>query len=455
MAGAGQGRWMRRRIVGAAAVVALLVAGTTAVALAARSSSESPVTAAAGPPPSTEPPPSTSTTRATTTTTAPVCDRRPGLDAAGAALPAPWARRVFAALSDPAWSGVERSISIWVEGHGEIVAVEPDLALLPASNEKVLTAVGARLLLDPAARFHTEVRISGADLVLVAGGDPSLRTTGPHSLGALAAQVRAAGIAEVATVQVDASRFEPATTARGWQDWQVPTYVGPMSALVVDDNRSRSDAAYLADPALGNGEAFVAALRSAGVRVGGGVTHGVSAPSMPVVAALDSPTVAELSHDMLLRSDNEIAESLVRTIGDGRTELGTDRIAAALAPWCLHLGGDVADGSGLSREDRRSARDWRRVLQVALEQPWATDVWSGLPVAGRTGTLSGRLTGPATNGNVTAKTGTIIGGSALSGYATTADGRRVVFSIVVNGEPAAAARAVGAIDRLVAAVVGS
>ena len=255
-------------------------------------------------------------------------------------------------------------------------------------------------------------------------------------------------------MQVDARRFEPATTARGWQDWQVPTYVGPMSALAVDDNRGRTDRAYLADPALGNGEAFAASLRAAGVRVGGAVTHGTALAGAPVVAALESSTVAELSDDMLLRSDNEIAESLVRLIGDGRTEAGAARIGAALSTWCLHLGGDVADGSGLSREDRRSARDLRHVLQVAREQPWADDVWSDLPGAGTSGTLRGRLTGATTRGNVTAKTGTIIGGVALSGYATTVDGRAVVFSVIVNGEPAAPARATAAVDRLVTAAVG-
>ena len=179
---------------------------------------------------------------------------------------------------------MQRSISVWVEGYGEIVAVEPDLALLPASNEKVLTAIGSRLLLDPAGRFRTEVRAVGDRLVLVADGDPTLRSRGVHSLAALARQVQAAGVSQVAGVVVDTSRFELATTARGWQDWQVPTYVGPMSALMVDDNRGRTDASYLADPALGNAEAFATALRSAGVRVDGAATHGRADPSAPVVA---------------------------------------------------------------------------------------------------------------------------------------------------------------------------
>jgi D-alanyl-D-alanine carboxypeptidase/D-alanyl-D-alanine-endopeptidase (penicillin-binding protein 4) len=397
----------------------------------------------------------TASTAVTSTTTSapPVCDQRPQLDARVEEPPADWVNRLTAALADPAWGDVQHSISVWVDGYGEVAAVDPDLALLPASNEKLLTALGARLLLDPDARFRTEVRHDGDHLVLVAGGDPSLRTRGAHSLPALADQVRAAGVQRVAAVHVDASRFDPATTARGWQDWQMPAYVGPMSAFMVDDNRGRADGAYLADPALGNAEAFVAALRAVGVAVDGPVRHGVAGTTAPVVAVVDSPTTAELTHDMLLRSDNEIAEALVRQIGAGSTDAGLARMATALEPWCLHLTGAAGDGSGLSRDNWRSAREWRRLLQVAIGQPWAGDLWSGLPVAGRTGTLGGRLAGPTTNGKVWAKTGSIIGGSALSGYAVTPDGRQVVFSVVVNGEPGAASRAVAAIDRLVATVV--
>ncbi|MCD9624287.1 D-alanyl-D-alanine carboxypeptidase/D-alanyl-D-alanine endopeptidase [Rhabdothermincola salaria] len=400
--------------------------------------------------PTSAPVPSTTTT----TPPPPVCDRRPALDAGTESVPAELQARVDAALAHPAWSGLDRSISVWVEGYGEVVAVEPDRALLPASNQKLFTALGAHLLLDPQGRFRTEVRQTDDRLVLVAGGDPTLRSAGPHSLSALAAQVRAAGVATAAAMVVDASHFEASTTARGWQDWQVPIYVGPMSALVVDDNRTRTDAAYLADPALGNATAFAARLGTAGVGVEPVVVHGEAQPTDPVVAALESPTFGELTRTMLVRSDNEVAESLLREIGAGSTDEGLARIAAALEPWCLHLAGAGGDGSGLSRANLRSAREWRRLLQVAAVQPWGPTFVGQLPVAGVSGTLSGRLRGPATHGSVRAKTGSIIGGSALSGYATTSDGRTAVFSVVVNGEPGVAQGSVTAIDRLVAAVVG-
>jgi D-alanyl-D-alanine carboxypeptidase/D-alanyl-D-alanine-endopeptidase (penicillin-binding protein 4) len=174
----------------------------------------------------------------------------------------------------------------------------------------------------------------------------------------------------------------------------------------------------------------------------------------PVVAALVSAPVPELVADMLTRSDNEIAEALLREMGGGPTAVGATAVDTALRSWCLHLDGVTSDGSGLSRADGRSARDLRRLLQVATEQEWSEQLLAGLPVAGRSGTLARRLRGASTEGNVRAKTGTIIGGSSLSGYATTSDGRALVFSVLVNAEPSVVAGATPAIDRLVAAAVG-
>jgi D-alanyl-D-alanine carboxypeptidase/D-alanyl-D-alanine-endopeptidase (penicillin-binding protein 4) len=93
------------------------------------------------------------------------------------------------------------------------------------------------------------------------------------------------------------------------------------------------------------------------------------------------------------------------------------------------------------------------MLQAARGQPWWPVLAEGLPVAGRSGTLAGRFRGTPAEANVRAKTGTIIGGTALAGYGTTARGRPMVFSVVVNG--AGAENAAGAVDRLVASVVAT
>ncbi len=141
-----------------------------------------------------------------------------------------------------------------------------------------------------------------------------------------------------------------------------------------------------------------------------------------VVATLRSAPVSALVADMLTRSDNETDEALLREAGDGSTATGITAVDS--------------------------------VLQAVAAAPWGNELRAGLPVAGRTGTLAGRLGGQTTRGNVTAKTGSIIGGQALSGYATTAEGREMVFSIIVNGDAVSARAARPAIDALVTAAVG-
>jgi D-alanyl-D-alanine carboxypeptidase/D-alanyl-D-alanine-endopeptidase (penicillin-binding protein 4) len=149
------------------------------------------------------------------------------------------------------------------------------------------------------------------------------------------------------------------------------------------------------------------------------------------------------------------AEELLREVGrstgaPGSTPGGLQTTRAALAPLCVPIAGTDDDGSGLSRANGRSAREWRQLLQAARTRPWWPQLNDSLPVAGRTGTLASRFLGSPAEGSVRAKTGTIIGGIALSGYGTTTGGRGVVFSVLVNGDGSGAAQA--PLDELIAAV---
>jgi D-alanyl-D-alanine carboxypeptidase/D-alanyl-D-alanine-endopeptidase (penicillin-binding protein 4) len=270
-------------------------------------------------------------------------------------------------------------------------------------------------------------------------------------------QVHDAGIQRVTgSLVVDASSQEAATAAAGWQDWQIPTYAGPLSAFTVEDNRYRIDDEYLVAPALGNGVALRDALARRGVVVDGPVLEGTATTDAQVVASTASPTFAALVAEMMLRSDNEIAEMLVREVarratGEGSTAVGVRVIEQWIEDsLCLRLRGRSADGSGLSRADFRSARELRTILQAALATPWGAELDAALPVAGRSGTLARRFHGTAAAGNLRAKTGSIIGGRALTGHLRSAGGRHVVFSVVVNGEASGAA--LGAIDALIVAL---
>jgi D-alanyl-D-alanine carboxypeptidase/D-alanyl-D-alanine-endopeptidase (penicillin-binding protein 4) len=390
------------------------------------------------------------------TTTAP-CTPDPALAAPSAPAPPDLAAAVQRFTTAPGVTANRFGLSIWVDGLGEVGAHEPDLALFPASNQKLLTAMGVLAVLGPDARFTTEVQSApDGSLVITAGGDPSLTMRGPHSLDALAAQVRAAGITVVpGPLVVDESRHDAMRRAAGWQDWQFPTYAGPLSALMVDRNRYRNDPAFLADPGIAHGELLRGALAAHGVRVAGPTVHGVAPEGSAVVASLTSAPASALLTDTLLRSDNMAAEELLKEVGrsggtPGSTHGGLAATRAALEPLCVPLTGTDDDGSGLSRANGRSAREWRLLLQAARTAPWWPQLHAALPIAGRSGTLASRFRGTPAEGSVHAKTGTIIGGIALSGYGTTAGGRGFVFSVLVNGDNSGAAA--GPLDALVTAV---
>ncbi len=52
------------------------------------------------------------------------------------------------------------SVSVWIDGLGEVLTRDPDVALAPASNQKLLTAMGALAVLGPDARLATEVKLA-------------------------------------------------------------------------------------------------------------------------------------------------------------------------------------------------------------------------------------------------------------------------------------------------------
>ena len=370
-----------------------------------------------------------------------------------------------ARLADPRLAGLQVGLSVWVDGLGQVAARDADLPLLPASNQKLVTAMGVLAQVPIAETLVTEVRATGAqegarlvgDLILVGGGDPTLTTRGPHSLDALAVAVRARGITHVAGVlMADETRYDSLRGAGGWLPEHVPVFIGPLSALVVDRNQHRGDPAYAADPVPGNLLRFRHALARQGVSVAGGSVARPTPAGAVTLAARASPPIGTLVTDMLVRSDNLAAELLVKELGRrvrgvGSTVEGLAAAEATLARLGVQLAGHSADGSGLSRADRRSAREFQELLRAALSQPWGNYLLESLPLAGRTGTLARRLRGTAAEANVRAKTGWIDEGRALSGYLTTAGGRRAVFSLVVNGTTPGSP-VVGAIDDLVATV---
>ncbi len=362
--------------------------------------------------------------------------------------------RLDAVLADPDLRGMLVSATVWVDGVGEIYARSPDAELIPASNQKLLTAAGALTLLAPTHTLNTRFLIDPTgNAYLRAGGDPTLRR---GHIDEMARQLAAAGITSVADLVIDTTRHERRSSLPGWEHLERNQY-GPLSALMIDDNRYRTDAAFHADPDPFNGTVVRAALAAAGVTVTGSVRVGPTPPAATLSVDRPSPTVAELVDTMLESSDNEIAEALLREIdaangGAGSSAGGAARAAAAIATLGVDAG-DNADGSGLSYQDRHSSRQLVQLLVALRAGAIGDEIAAGLPIAARTGTLASRLRTPTTYGNVRAKTGTLDVSRALSGYLELSDGTDVVFSIMVNATTTSAARPV--IDEWVETIASS
>jgi len=96
----------------------------------------------------------------------------------------------------------------------------------------------------------------------------------------------------------------------------------------------------------------------------------------------------------------------------------------------------IADGSGMSRENRVTARLMARWLEAMSQEPVAPIYYESLPIAGEEGTLRKRFRNNALEGEVRAKSGYLSGVSCLSGYVMGADNTPVaVFSVLVNDIP--------------------
>jgi serine-type D-Ala-D-Ala carboxypeptidase/endopeptidase (penicillin-binding protein 4) len=111
------------------------------------------------------------------------------------------------------------------------------------------------------------------------------------------------------------------------------------------------------------------------------------------------------------------------------------------------------DGSGLSRRNLVTPAAVVRLLVFASRQPWGPAFEESLPLSGTDGSLQDRFVKTSAIGQVHAKTGTLSHVNALSGYARTLGGRRLVFSIFCNNHNLPSSKTLAAIDEIVGLLV--
>jgi D-alanyl-D-alanine carboxypeptidase/D-alanyl-D-alanine-endopeptidase (penicillin-binding protein 4) len=133
-------------------------------------------------------------------------------------------------------------------------------------------------------------------------------------------------------------------------------------------------------------------------------------------------------------SHNFTAEVLLRQAAD---QWDVRAASAAAHRWMQQQGIPVqglrvADGSGLSRNNRVSSQTIAALLMRMDQHPYAAYYQASMAIAGQRGTLRNYFIGSPIQGKFWGKTGTISGVRSISGILQTADGPRYV-SMISNG----------------------
>jgi D-alanyl-D-alanine carboxypeptidase/D-alanyl-D-alanine-endopeptidase (penicillin-binding protein 4) len=206
------------------------------------------------------------------------------------------------------------------------------------------------------------------------------------------------------------------------------------------------------DPSLFFGHTLLAVLEAEGIRVRGEVLRrerdaraGGAAGEKPEASGvllvrhtsglfIDLPVIHK-------RSQNLHAELLLKALGaqqggEGSVAGGARAIGKFLAAEGIDAAGlEVGDGSGLSHDNRVSARLLARTLHSVRSRPYFETYRESLPIAGQDGTLADRFRRePELKGRIQAKTGYISGVATLSGYIEKG-GTLWTFSMLFNTLP--------------------
>jgi D-alanyl-D-alanine carboxypeptidase/D-alanyl-D-alanine-endopeptidase (penicillin-binding protein 4) len=474
-------------LAGAAAVVGTQVLGAPSDAGGAPpAATPTPsLTEAAGPAPSPAPPtPSPTPPPPEERIDPPVLDPPPTEETPAPPAPehAALARRLTEVLSREDLA-VDGTVAVAVHDDRGQVVLENDAAttpLLPASTLKLVTSAAALTALGPEHRFTTHVLAAGrvdddgtlrGDLLLVGGGDPVLSSPDYRSwvyparpatrLEELAMRVRTAGIRRVTgrVIGVDAV-FDPPATAAGWKDVYFSDFdARRIHALTVDasldvdvavpepedgsepDPDAEEELTLLqsADPRVQAAEMLTVLLGERGVAVAGAPGASAVTRSGAEVAEIASPELAVLLRHTVETSDNHLADTLFRDVGRAvladadwhAADSAVERVLldAGVTSWA---GVEMADGSGLSRDDRVTAA-FLAGLDATMAASEHAVVWDDLmAVAGVEGTLRRRLVGTIGAGRFRAKTGTLDDVAAVAGSVVGPEGRRYHLAVVAN-----------------------
>ncbi|MEG4985659.1 D-alanyl-D-alanine carboxypeptidase/D-alanyl-D-alanine-endopeptidase [Microcoleus sp. BR0-C5] len=232
------------------------------------------------------------------------------------------------------------------------------------------------------------------------------------------------------------------------------------------------ESAYVAvvNPANNFLQQFQQVLAAEGIPVKQALVASASRNLNQELATVESPPLAELVKETNRESNNLYAEVLLRLLGkvtdkiplpqtltgkmpvpqEDTGEMGLKELKTALTQLGVSPNSYIlADGSGLSRHNLISPEALVQTLRFMANSPAASIYRQSLPIAGKSGTLKNRFNVTPNRVIMQAKTGTMSGVSALSGYIEVPNYEPLVFSIIVNQSDLSAAKMRSATDEIV------
>lgn len=321
----------------------------------------------------------------------------------------------------------------------------------PASVQKLVTAVLAKRTLGSDFHFSTQIRQSDNHTIwVVGGGDPTLSRLPNNSYytdapqvrnlvyGALSAMSIESG--ETLTVRIDDSRYsnfsewEPSWRERAW----TLGYVAPVTSLQLDGDRVSP--AIRLSPRSNDPSGRAASWILEEFQRQAPTAHFVLGPpghtpvASRLLAEVRSAPLETLLGQMILDSDNSLAEALAREItiatGDGSID---EAYRAGLSSASL-ASSVFIDGSGLSNLNEISPDEIVGLLFEIAHSSELNGIFDSLPQGAKTGTLRSRFIefSSANGPKIRAKTGSLEGTLSLAGFAQKEEAIDLVFAVFIQ-----------------------
>ncbi|MBI2609334.1 MAG: D-alanyl-D-alanine carboxypeptidase/D-alanyl-D-alanine-endopeptidase [Deltaproteobacteria bacterium] len=389
-----------------------------------------------------------------------------------------WKKNIEKILESEDFKKIEASIlASEVESGKPVFSHSENVALIPASNTKLITTVTALNVLGPYYKFKTEVFYDGKNLYVKGYGDPLFVT---ERLWFLVNDLSREDLKSVHNLVLDDSYFDDQKFTEGWvQTGSERAYSAPLGALSLNFNvvaiyvrpaklggkpkvivdpaspyvevqnlavtgkkgtftvdrfsqdkkeiikiqgivpeslKEKRIYKNIANPLYYYGSVFKTFLEERNIKVKGSIQKGIVPPQAKLILTYESKMLREIASALNLFSNNFIAEQIVKTMG--AYKLG--------APGSTEKGLKVMD------DFLTQKMDFKKDSYVLPEE---------------NGTLA-RFDNTPFEGSLRAKTGSLNGVMSLTGFLKTTSKQVLAFSIILNSSLMPSTKLQESIDKI-------